>query len=834
MEPVQGKFIATEPLSSKGEAAEKLIWEAVQNAFQDRECLGYWRYPIFSQVGQYRREPDILIIDRQLGLIVIEVKALKIEQIVSISGHCWQYQNFYTTQGNPYQQAEQQVYSLLEYSDHEPSLKKQVTGRALVALPLIPESGWQARNFHKLPSSPPILHQDILQGEGKQLYQLIAQTPPLTLSNHLSTEQWQLLLATLAGTPLYCQPTHRVLTPETSKGHILQQIRPQRGILDWHTEAIAKQIPPGPQRLRGVAGSGKSVLLCQRAAHLHLKYPHWHIALVFFSRSLYYPIVAQVDRWLRHFSGNEVGYDPQNHNLRILHGWGSRQQPGLYSILCRQTGVPPLTVRDTQSRNPPESLAQACINLLQNTAIPQLFDAILIDEGQDLLVESEYKYNGKQPFYWLAYQALRTANPAQPEQKRLIWADDEAQSLTSLKVASARELFGEELAHLVTGEYSDGIPKTAFLPRSYRTPEAIVTVAQTLSMGLLKQGGMLTGMSSLADWQVLGYETQVKQSPFTKGTTLTIKHHESNSPHPLTELWPGELIELQIYPNRQQELAALYNNLFHNLRHDGLRPSQEILVIILGNGSEAIELEKIVAKSLIEKGLDIYIPSTSTHNQLHNSQSNSQPNQFWYEGAITISRIHRAKGQEADSVYLIGLDQVAKEDNNIYKRNQLLVALTRTRGWVHVSGIGNYPLYEELHRIIHQGNRFSFREEHSPPRQISLTPTGELLQSYNQGRRNFQNSHLPGAQLSGVNLTGINLIGANLQGANLEGAILDGAKLVIANLVGANLAGASLRKAQLTGANLQQAKLVNADLQFAEVTDALWEGADVRGTILEL
>ncbi|MGB3692262.1 MAG: pentapeptide repeat-containing protein [Spirulinaceae cyanobacterium] len=830
----KGQFITTEPLGKSGEAAEKQVWEAIQVAFKERECLGYWRYPIFSQVGQYRREPDILIADRQLGLIIIEVKALNIEQIVRISGHCWEYQNFYTTKGNPYQQAEQQLYTLLEYSDREPSLNGQVTGRALVALPLIRESQWQERGFQQLPSSPPILHQDLLQPETRQLlHQLIAKIPPLTPSNHLSTEQWQLLLATLAGTPLYGQPTHRVLTAETSKGSILQQIRTSKGILDWEQERIAKQIPPGPQRLRGVAGSGKSVLLCQKAAHFHLKYPHWQIALVFFSRSLYYPIVAQVDRWLRYFSCNQVSYDPQNYNLRVLHAWGSRQQPGLYSVLCRQTGIPPLAVTDTRSRQPQEALAEACTDLLQQAAIPQLFDAILIDEGQDLLVEPEYKYQHKQPFYWLAYQALHPANPAQPEQKRLIWADDEAQSLTSLRVANAQELFGEELAHLVAGEYSGGMAKTALLRRSYRTPESILTVAQALSMGFLKPGGMVTGMSSLADWQALGYRSQVTNSSLGRGKVLTIERLEDNSPHPLPQLWTGEIIEFQIHRDRNSELAALSQNLFYNLRYDGLRPSRELLVIILGSGLEAIKLEKTVAQFLIAQGLDIYIPSTSTHNQLRSDKSNSQPNQFWYEGAITISRIHRAKGQEADLVYLVGLEQIAKEEHNLSLRNQLLVALTRTRGWVHLSGIGDYPLYEELHSIIHKGTSFSFRQDRPPQRQISLTPAGEVLQSYGQGSRNFQNAHLLGAQLPGVNLSKANLIGANLKGANLEGATLDGAKLAIANLAEANLSGASLRKAQLMGANLQEAKLRDADLQFADVTDAFLEGADLKGTLLE-
>ena len=47
------------------------------------------------------------------------------------------------------------------------------------------------------------------------------------------------------------------------------------------------QIPPGPQRIRGIAGSGKTRLLCQKAAWMHKEHPDWDIAYVFFTQALY-------------------------------------------------------------------------------------------------------------------------------------------------------------------------------------------------------------------------------------------------------------------------------------------------------------------------------------------------------------------------------------------------------------------------------------------------------------------------------------------------------------------------------------------------------------------
>ena len=57
--------------------------------------------------------------------------------------------------------------------------------------------------------------------------------------------------------------------------------------LDIQQETIAKAIPPGPQRIRGIAGSGKTVLICQRAAIMHLRNPNSeNSSCIFHTKSL--------------------------------------------------------------------------------------------------------------------------------------------------------------------------------------------------------------------------------------------------------------------------------------------------------------------------------------------------------------------------------------------------------------------------------------------------------------------------------------------------------------------------------------------------------------------
>lgn len=701
------KFITTEPLGERGEAGEQKVWDAVRNSLADSNCIGYWRYPIFSKVGERRKEPDILIAEREQGLIVIEVKSVTIDQIAAINGHLWQLQNCYATEANPYQQAEHQLRALLGYCDREPTIWRKVTGRVLVALPLITQEQWQHRNFEQLSSSSTMIFQDQLSKVG--LLECIQHATPVVPGEDLDDEQWTLLQAVISGTPVLRQPPRTIVsTEEKIRAGVVAIYSNHLYQLDLQQEHIGKEIPPGFQRLRGIAGSGKTVLLCQKAAHMHLKHPDWDIALVFFSRTLYDTIVGLLDRWLRRFSNGEIQYDPNtNQKLRVLHAWGAKEQPGLYGTICQSHGITPKGVRDTREKQPNRGLAELCKRLSEEFEIEPIFDAILIDEGQDLVTDDELKYQDKQAIYWMAYQALRPVAPEQPQARRLIWAYDEAQSLDSLKIPTVKELFGENLNGLLSqgSQYNGGIKKSEVMLRCYRTPGPILTAAHAIGMGLLRKEGMLTGITRKIDWERIGYEVTGK---FIPGQQIAIHRPAENSPNPVPELWETPVLEFETYGSRQEEMTVLADKIMHNLVHDNLKPSRDILVIILGSTYEAMELENHVAGFLMEQGIDIYIPTALELNELKPQWPNHNPDRFWIEGGVTVSRVPRAKGNEADMVYVVGFDHVARNEQDVNLRNQLFVALTRARGWVSLSGVGNYPMYEEMRRVMESGDTFKF------------------------------------------------------------------------------------------------------------------------------
>ena len=67
----------------------------------------------------------------------------------------------------------------------------------------------------------------------------------------------------------------------------------------------------------------------------------------------------------------------------------------------------------------------------------------------------------------------------------------------------------------------------------------------------------------------------------------------------------------------------------------------------------------------------------------------------------------QAKGNEAD---VVGLEGVARYDEHLPLRNQLFVGISRSRGWVHLSGstMERSPVATDVGRVLAAGDTLSF------------------------------------------------------------------------------------------------------------------------------
>src|SRR3546814_748860 len=73
---------------------------------------------------------------------------------------------------------------------------------------------------------------------------------------------------------------------EDSRGAKLKSLENSIATLDHRQNKAVIETVDGVQRIRGLAGSGKTIVLALKAAYLHTQYPNWRIAVTFHTRAL--------------------------------------------------------------------------------------------------------------------------------------------------------------------------------------------------------------------------------------------------------------------------------------------------------------------------------------------------------------------------------------------------------------------------------------------------------------------------------------------------------------------------------------------------------------------
>jgi superfamily I DNA and RNA helicase len=677
-------FHPQEPFDSN--VSHKHLWNSLRQAFQHEPGVAYYRYPIFARDGRRRREPDFLLLHRQLGVWVIQCEGFSAGNIPANEDNRWRMQDWREDVETPLLDAEEQVYAVKHHHESWRHTRDLLVFRSCVALPNITRTEWEEKGFDRLTSGSLIFRQELGPVRIKAALERIAlELPQKTLTD----EQWEWVVGLLGGQipdPLPRPvPTN---TPPDSPIRVIRDIETRLKSLDGEQQKGAFQIPNGPQRLRGLAGTGKTVLLAKRAAKIHARHPDWRIAFVFFTKSLYDQVRGLVEVFYREMTGEA----PDWQKVEVLHAWDGGKQRGFYSTLAGACGVRPLTAdeawRKTGSSNPDVRFAYICVEL-EKTAVrmPPLYDAILIDEGQDL----------PPPFYRLALMSLK-------EPKRLYWAYDEAQGIGSLLVPRPSLVFGERDGQAtvdLSGKYEGGIEKSHLFKRCYRTPELLLMTAHAINMGLLRKGGVLQGLTTQEDWSQLGYEVE---GNFQKaGEPVRLRRHPDARTHPLDvdedlRRRAGPPLVFQTFADESMERQWVAERVAEDIRK-GLQPT-DILVTALVGEDEKKYFERLEA-SLRQRGVRCWRPGKDWKSK-----------DFRLDGHVTLANIFQAKGNEAWKVYAARFHYATKPiawrgEQELHKRNQAFVALTRARIWCVVTGLGS-PIFEELQTAIGQAPELVF------------------------------------------------------------------------------------------------------------------------------
>lgn len=435
---------------------------------------------------------------------------------------------------------------------------------------------------------------------------------------------------------------------ERNRASLVNHLEAEIAAFDREQKQGFMEVFEGPQRIRGLAGSGKTVVLAMKAALTHLRHPQAKILYTFYTRSLSQHVKKMITRFYRQFHDEDPNWD----NLDIMHAWGGRSKPGVYYNTCVEHGVVPLTYSEASgSGNPFDYVCGA----LEKTKLRPLYDYVFVDEGQDF-----------PPSF------LRICKAIAVDQK-FVYAYDELQNIFQADVPSAEAIFGEGFE----------LQEDIVLKKCYRNPLEILVTAHAVGFGLYGEK-IVQMLEDERHWRDVGYE--IKDGELTLGASVSIARPAENSPSSISSQQSAtEIIDFKLCSTSTEEIDLVADLVSRDLFVHGLKP-EDVLVLCADDKYARAYFSNLSAK-LFSNGI-------ATNNI---SGSSTSGDVFTVENSVTLSSIHRAKGNEGYSVYILGADALYTK-SSVRKRNMAFTALTRAKAWVFATGCGEpaEKFFEEI------------------------------------------------------------------------------------------------------------------------------------------
>lgn len=431
------------------------------------------------------------------------------------------------------------------------------------------------------------------------------------------------------------------------------------------------------EQIRGLAGTGKTVILAIKAAKIHRYDPNAKIAYVFYTQSLY----TQVTRLIQKYYIKLTGVQPSE-NLKILHAWGGRTTgEGLLYNVCRTNGLSPIPYYEVRGYSNP--FGEACKRVSAYN-LRKEYDYVLIDEAQDLPEE----------FFYLVAKIVK-------DPKKIVIAYDQLQTTTDVSMPDFEELFGKD---------KNGEPQVKLLEendhilkKSYRNYRDVLLIAMAFGFGIYAVDGMVQMIRSVKNWKALGFDFEKINNvgdDISFSSRVIVERTKENSPNEINQLYEKyPIVNFDFYSTINEEYQRVSEKIDELITQEKVKP-EDIMVIDLRKKSK--ELLQRMQELLYKKGHLSIIPGI-----VEDSKN------FFQDECVTLTTPRRAKGNEVPIVFVLGGNSMYDETSMAKRRiarNSFFISMTRSKGWVFVSGAeDNIDLFkEEYEKIVSKLPCFEF------------------------------------------------------------------------------------------------------------------------------
>lgn len=404
-------YMVPEVIPRKATAGERLLFETLKNHLPSD-------YIIYYEPEIRGKRPDFVIIGPDLGIVVLEVKDYLKSSIYQINQDEWILHNTngeLITTKNPLKQARDYARLISEHLKKDKNLVQQTS------------------TYLKFPYGYGVVFTRMKQETfiTNHLYQVI--DPRFTLCrDEIDPDETEfsseVLLEKIHGMFTIFHSKKYILTTEDIQAirfHLFPEVRisaeyksPVRHqdqlllslhnikTMDLHQENLAKQIGDKHRLIRGVAGSGKTLVLAGRAKVLAKTHPDWKILVLCYGISLSRSLKQMIDKMVS---------EPED-LLEMMEVLGERSPSKMEVYNFHEWLRQILKMRDSE-------IPVLLEKVRQNEAILPMYDAILIDEGQDFEPE------------WLKL----LSHCLNPNTQSLLLVEDRAQSIFRRKSSLAQD-----------------------------------------------------------------------------------------------------------------------------------------------------------------------------------------------------------------------------------------------------------------------------------------------------------------------------------------------------------------------------------------------------------
>ena len=614
------------------------------------------------------RPPDAVLCHPDIGLLVIDAKSHPINEIEGVeAGNIFVRYQGRIHPKNVIQQVENQMFEIrgdaLRIIRDERLLPLT---NAMVAFPNISESEWVAEGYDRCHPTLTLLFKDQLETQNRlkqRVGRLVEETQKKSKKDKpLIPDQIELIFKVFGNSSVINENKRGVRNNvrENSRGCYIDEMVALDKYLSKEQQDLSRMsFDDSPRLIRGVAGSGKSVVLANIAARYLIRrldsiedqlFPPEppSIAVVCFNRALVDFLKQKIRYAFREQTLNE---DIPTDVLLV------KNLNGLMYSLIYERGWPIEYIRIGNQ----ESIDSVDLANQYREQIKQFeaenkdyyhslcFDAIFVDEGQDLESE-EFK---------LLLDLIRP-NEVTGEKPIIIFYDD------------AQNVYGrsrptwKDVGINVVGE------RSYVMRECFRNTRQIVELAFNVLLGSQSPPSERVRTRTYADVNYLQERGVIEEA----GDHIRVKFAEREDIKPI----------IQEFNNRDEEINWLVEELSQLIVGEEVR-TEDILVLM---DSPTYFNHELLKEKLLGKidGLEFIEPFGS----------NKDKDRYIFQaGKLTISTIYGAKGYDAPIVFLAGIDRIRTDKEG---RAAFYVAATRAKMFLYLSGIKQqYSLLDEARKV---------------------------------------------------------------------------------------------------------------------------------------